>query len=268
MNIVPKDGGNRFSGTFFSAWTDKKLAGRQPHRRHRRRAACAPAPASTASTTSTWPSAGPIKRDKLWFFTSGRMWSVNAPVADTFSCRRRAPATAAASPAASSGALSVRDRASTTRSIESALLRLTWQVTPKHKFSVYYDEIDKSRGHGMNAGDDPDTSSQIWTSPRYNSAAAKYTGTLSNQLLAEAGYSFNYEEYVITNQDGVNKAAFSPEWFAGASRRDQNFVDADQRPGQLGRPLSGSLQHDGRALATSPARTTSRPASSTTGART
>ena len=97
-------------------------------------------------------------------------------------------------------------------------------MTPKHKFSVYYDEIDKYRGHGMNPGDDPETSSQIWTSPRYNSAAAKYTGTLSNSLLAEAGYSFNYEEYVITNQDGVNKVPFSPEWFAGASRRDQNYV--------------------------------------------
>ena len=43
--------------------------------------------------------------------------------------------------------------------------------SPRNKFSVYYDEIDKFRGHGMNAGDDPDTASQIWTSPRYNDAA-------------------------------------------------------------------------------------------------
>ena len=54
--------------------------------------------------------------------------------------------------------------------------------------------------HGMNAGDDPRTASQVWTSPRYNSAAAKYTGTLSSSLLVEGGYSFNYEEYVITNR--------------------------------------------------------------------
>ena len=39
--------------------------------------------------------------------------------------------------------------------IKSAMLRLTWQVSPSNKFSVYYDEIDKFRGHGMNAGDDP-----------------------------------------------------------------------------------------------------------------
>jgi hypothetical protein len=37
---------------------------------------------------------------------------------------------------------------------------------------VATDEIDKYRGHGMNTGDDPNTSSQIWTSPRYNLAAS------------------------------------------------------------------------------------------------
>ena len=61
------------------------------------------------------------------------------------------------------------------------MLRLTWQCQPRNKFSVYYDEIDKCRGHGMNAGDDPDTASQIWTSPRYNDAAIKCTSTVSNR---------------------------------------------------------------------------------------
>ena len=51
-------------------------------------------------------------------------------------------------------------------------------------------------------------------------AAEPHLG-IGNQLLAEAGFSFNYEQYVITNQDGVNKVPFSPEWYAGASRRDQ-----------------------------------------------
>ena len=222
MNIVPKDGGNRFSGNFFSAWTDEAWQSDNLTEDIDRRADSAPTAASIASTTSTSAIGGPIKRDKLWFFTSGRMWSVDAPVQDVFvvpdgtsyktgiaECR--------------SGAISC-DTGIDDQSIESALLRLTWQISSKHKFSVYYDEINKARGHGMNSGDDYYTASQIWTSPRYNSAAAKYTGTWSNQLLAEAGYSFNYEEYVITNQDGVNKVAFTPEWYANASRRDQNHA--------------------------------------------
>ena len=40
----------------------------------------------------------------------------------------------------------------------------------------------------------------------------------------DAGYSFNYEEYVITNQDGINKDRFTPDWYASASRRDATLV--------------------------------------------
>jgi hypothetical protein len=221
MNIVPKDGGNRFSGAFFSSWSDKawqsdNLTQDIIDRGLRARGGI------DRIYDFNLAVGGPIKRDKLWFFASGRMWSVDAPVADTFYA-----------PSGSTYQQSIRgcqtgaldcEQGIDDQSIESALLRLTWQITPKHKFSVYYDEINKARGHGMNPGDDPETASQIWTSPRYNSAAAKYTGTLTNTLLAEAGYSFNYEEYVITNQDGVNKTVFSPEWYAGASRRDQNFT--------------------------------------------
>ncbi len=221
MNIVPKDGGNRFSGAFFSAWTDKAFQSDNLTDDIISRGLRF-GPGVERIYDFNLALGGPIKKDKLWFFTSGRMWSVNSPVADTFvapsgTSYRQAFAGCRA------GTLDC-EKGIDDQKIKSALLRLTWQITPKHKFAVYYDEIDKYRGHGMNAGDDPETSSQIWTSPIYNSAAAKYTGTLSNQLLAEAGFSFNYEQYVITNQDGVNKTPFTPEWFAGASRRDQNFT--------------------------------------------
>ncbi len=221
MNIVPRDGGNRFSGSFFGSWTDKQFQSDNLTDDITARG-LRNGPGIDRIYDFNLAVGGPIKKDRLWFFTSGRMWSVNAPVADTF----EPPSGTAyrnAVVGCRSGALDC-ETGIDDQKIKSVLLRLTWQATSKHKFSVYYDEIDKSRGHGMNAGDDPATASQIWTSPRYNSAAAKYTGTLSNKLLAEAGYSFNYEEYVITNQAGVNKTPFSPEWYANASRRDQNFT--------------------------------------------
>ena len=221
MNIVPRDGGNRFASTFFGAWTDKAWQGDNLTDDITARG-LRNGPGVDRIYDFNLAVGGPIKKDKLWFFTSGRMWSVNAPVADTFvppsgTSYRNGVA------GCRSGTLDC-ETGIDDQKIKSGLLRLTWQATSKHKFSVYYDEIDKYRGHGMNAGDDPNTSSQIWTSPIYNSAAAKYTGTLSNSLLAEAGYSFNHEQYVITNQDGVNKTPFSPEWYANASRRDQNFT--------------------------------------------
>ncbi|MEZ5291806.1 MAG: carboxypeptidase regulatory-like domain-containing protein [Vicinamibacterales bacterium] len=221
MNIVPRDGGNRLSGSFFGSWTDKAWQSDNLSQEIKDRG-LRNGPGVDRIYDFNLALGGPIKRDRLWFFSSARAWSVNAPVADTF-VAPSGTAYRSAVAGCRSGSLNC-ETGIDDQKIKSMLLRLTWQATSKHKFSVYYDEIDKFRGHGMNAGDDPDTSSQIWTSPRYNSAAAKYTGTLSNQLLAEAGYSFNYEEYVITNQPGVNRVPFSPEWFANASRRDQNFT--------------------------------------------
>ena len=161
---------------------------------------------------------GPIKRDKLWYFAAGRLSGVHAPIADTFYV-----------PAGSTQADCQAGRVACEQGIDdqyinSATLRFTWQMSTRNKFSIYYEEVDKFRGHGMNAGDDPETASQIWTSPRYNDAALKFTSAVNSSLLFDAGYSFNYEEYVITNQDGINQVPFSREWYAGASRRDQTLV--------------------------------------------
>ncbi|MEZ5291805.1 MAG: TonB-dependent receptor [Vicinamibacterales bacterium] len=221
MNIVPKDGGNRFSGSFFGSFNHKNLQSKNLTQDIIDRGLRTGGGVDRIYDLNL-AIGGPIKRDRLWFFGSARAWSVNAPVQDVLVVPAGTPYRTGIAQCRS-GAISC-ETGIDDQSIESGMLRLTWQATSKHKFSVYYDEINKYRGHGMNAGDDYNTASQIWTSPRYNSAAAKYTGTLSNQLLAEAGYSFNYEEYVITNQEGVNKVPFSPEWFANASRRDQNLV--------------------------------------------
>lgn len=220
MNIVPKDGGNRFSGSFFGSWNDKKFQGSNLTDDIIARGLRAAGGVDRIYDFNL-AIGGPIKKDKLWFFTSGRMWAVDAPISDVFITPEGLPYRTAILQCRS-GQLQC-EQGIDDQKIKSLMLRLTWQITPKHKFAAYFDEIDKWRGHGMNSGDDYRTASQIWTSPRYNSAAAKYTGTLTNKLLAEAGYSFNYEEYVITNQPGVNKTAFSPEWFAGASRRDAGF---------------------------------------------
>ncbi len=217
MNIVPKDGGNRFSGAFFGSWNDKNLQGDNLTDDIIDRGLRTKGGVDRIYDFNL-AIGGPIKRDRLWFFTSARAWSVNAPVQDVLVVPNGIPYRTGIAQCRS-GAIQC-ETGIDDQSIESAMLRLTWQASSKHKFSVYYDEINKYRGHGMNSGDDYATASQVWTSPKYNSFAGKYTGTLSNQLLAEAGYSFNYEQYVITNQDGVNKQAFTPEWLAGASRRD------------------------------------------------
>lgn len=217
INIIPKDGGNRFSGSFFGSWSDGAWQSDNFAQELRDRGLRAVDKIERIYDFN-FAQGGPIFRDKVWFFGSARAWSVNAPIADVFYVPQ-----GATQADCQQGRIAC-EQGIDDQKIKSAMFRLTWQASPRHKFSAYYDEIDKYRGHGMNAGDDPVTASQLWTSPRYNSAAAKWTSTLSSQLLAEAGYSFNYEEYVITNQDGINQERGTPEWFAGASRRDLELV--------------------------------------------
>ena len=97
---------------------------------------------------------------------------------------------------------------------------MTWQVSPRNKLSVYADKIWKSRGAAMNPGDDPDTSSVVWTSPLYLTNTAKWTSTVSNKLLVDGGYSMNIERYENLDQPGLAQTWGTPAWLAGAPYRD------------------------------------------------
>jgi hypothetical protein len=216
VNIVMKDGGNQHSGSFFGAWTDGKWQS-DNHSDALRSAGLRAVDKIKKIYEFSGGFGGPITRDKLWYFAAGRLSGVHAPIADTFYVPQgRTNADCQAGRVAC-------EQGVDDQYINSATLRLTWQMSARNKFSIYYEEIDKWRGHGMGAGDDPETASQIWTSPRYNDAALRFTSAVNNSLFFEAGYSFNYEEYVITNQEGINKTPFSAEWYANASRRDQGL---------------------------------------------
>ena len=217
VSIVPRDGGNRFSGSFFGAWTPGQWQSDNLTPELRARGLNAVDKVERIYDFN-FGEGGPLKHDKLWFYASARKWSVNAPIAGVYFV----PAGGTQAQCAA-GTISC-DQGIDDQKIKSALFRVTWQVSPRNKLSAYYDEIDKFRGHGMNAGDDPVTASQVWTSPAYNDGVVRFTSTLSNRLLLDLGFSENQEQYVILNQDGVNKTPFSAAWYAGASRLDSDLV--------------------------------------------
>src|SRR5207244_8058111 len=89
--------------------------------------------------------------------------------------------------------------------IRSAMLRLTWQISPKNKLGAYYDRLYKTRGHDMLAGTDPDTASFIWRSPVYYTTQIKWTSTVTSKLLLEAGYGSNVNITVQKLQNGIEE---------------------------------------------------------------
>ena len=233
LNMIPKEGGNRFSGAFFGAWSDGAWQSNNLTTSLQARGLSVPDKIAKIYDFNG-SLGGPIKENRLWFFASARRWGVDAPIADTYY-----------TPTGSNYSLTYPQCVAKTiqceqgiddQHIKSALGRLTWQVSPKNKLGVYIDKVGKDRGHGMNAGDDPATASQIWTSPAYVTGSVKLTSTATARLLLEGGYSFNREDYNIVNQPGIIQPRGTAAWYANASRRDlslgTHYAALDNQQGQ------------------------------------
>ncbi len=202
LNMVPKEGGNRFSGAATglyrpaalsaSNYSDRFITWGLPKQRNPQKdPATGPftgAPAINAIkriSDVNGSEGGPIKKDKLWFFVSGRDFQPINKVPNTF---------------LDDGTQGIDDNY-----IRQALVRLTYQLSPKHKLGAYYERVFKWRGHDLQPFNDPETVGIVWTSPNYSTMAVKYTGTISSKLLVEGGFSQNAEYYRNLFEPGIQQ---------------------------------------------------------------
>jgi hypothetical protein len=202
LNMIPREGGNRFSGDYKLSFRPGDWQSDNLTARHQARGLTL-GNAIDRIVDTTFALGGPLMRNKIWFFTSARYYSVNNFVANTFF---------------DDGRPGIDDQY-----IKSAMARVTWQISPRNKLAAYFDEIDKYRGHDMQSNEDPETASLRWFSPAYNTGSVKWTSTVTNRMLLESGYSRNLEYYTNSYQEGVEKPRFTPEWFASASRLENDL---------------------------------------------
>jgi hypothetical protein len=200
LNMIPREGGNRFAGDFKYVYKPGEWQASNITERHKA-ANLSTGNAIERIIDATFSQGGPIKKDRLWFFTSARYNSANNFIANT---------------QFDDGSQGIDDQY-----IRQASLRLTWQMSPRNKLSGYFDEIDKYRGHDMQSNDDPETAAVRWFSPAYHTAQVKFTSTISSKLLFEGGWSSNIEYYTNSYQEGIEQPRFTPGWYAGASRVEQ-----------------------------------------------
>ncbi len=199
LNMIPREGGNRFSGDFKAvnrpgAWQSSNLTDR-----HKAKGLTA-GNAIDRIIDYTASIGGPIKKDTLWFFTAARYFSVNNFIANTYM---------------DDGTQGVDDQF-----IKNGMARLTWQMSSRNKFSAYFDEIDKYRGHDMQANYDPETAAIVWNSPAYHTTAIKWTSPISSSMFLEAGWSNNTEYYTNEYRDGIEQPRGTAEWFAKAAKNE------------------------------------------------
>jgi hypothetical protein len=221
LNMIPKEGGNSFKGSLFISrtpgsfqsdnFTDElRLKGLQE-------------PNRVEKIQDFNPGfGGPIKKNRLWFFSSFRRWGVDQSVTDSFynldpTHRTYVPA----------NGLNGRELKPTVDDniIKSGVVRLTWQMASKHKLSAYLDRIVKYRGHECPALY-AEEACGIRSPKRYFTAQAKYTAALSSRLLVEAGFSENDETY-STNEA---QASVGPDAIARFDRTTTEAWGAPQGP--------------------------------------
>ena len=185
VNLIPKDGGNRFGGTIFATGSNHRLQADN---------LTAELQAAGAKTTSGTRSvydlngvlAGPIKRDRVWFMTAHRAWGRQERVANLFHDMLLndpyfTPADGSSGRPFEPGEPS--------EDFRSDNIRVTWQVNAKHKVNVLY-EHQRTRAQNnfslLTAG----TMSMEAGNPycyRDDLVMATWSHTASNKVLFEGG---------------------------------------------------------------------------------
>ena len=221
LNIVPKEGGNSFKGQIYLAQVTEGMVGSNYTQELKDRGLSTP-----GSFTKLWDYntgiGGPILRDRLWFFTQirnegyqntvpGMFANLNAgdPTKWTYAPDRSRPAYGAAA-------------------FQTTALRLTSQLTPRNKISVFWDEQKPCEGAAFTddadgcrhsnegqiicAGASPTPSCTATTAPEagtYRSFGqrvqqARWTSPVTNRLLLEAGLGTYMSRWGGTPMPGSN----------------------------------------------------------------
>jgi hypothetical protein len=116
--------------------------------------------------------AGPLVKDRLWFFFSGRNWAYNNYVGGALNA---------------DGTQAVDDN-----NIKAFPARLTAQLTRNNRVTAMFNWSEKIRGHANLSATIAPEASLRQSQPAQHIAQAKWTSTLSSRLLLEAGYNQTY----------------------------------------------------------------------------
>jgi len=206
MNLVPRSGGNTFSGSaFYSGAGDWSRSDNIDD--YLRSIGITEGPGLIKLYDFSGSAGGPIMRDRLWFFGSARKYANYAPVSGVVANQYAGDATRwNYAPNAS-----VQARTANSRDIVS--FRVTGQVTARNRVSFSHEY--QHRCSGSTLGQDADGCRQaeadwigvgtITASPEswpgyhntpYNVTQATWSSPLSNRILLEAGFSrFQYIWY-------------------------------------------------------------------------
>jgi hypothetical protein len=193
INIVPRTGGNRFSGDYNTTYTRDSWFARNT-------AAYPTVPALFQAVLSDYDVSGdvggPIRRDALWFFAQARTQGIHKlPVGVDFW------------PNLHEGTFGFnyqpdrsQPRVDYKNKWRNVSARVTWQATPRNKFNFFWDEQDFCQDpcEGVvSVASSPESWWSVQTQPN-RLQQVSWTNSLTNRILLEGGVSFTRQFYNTT----------------------------------------------------------------------
>jgi hypothetical protein len=179
VNFIPRDGGNRFSGTIFGSysrgsWAADNYTGTDVQQRG------LTAPSTIKENSDFNPGVGgPIVRDKFWFFASGRSLYADNLVAGQFM-------NANANNLSQIRYVSSGEQAILHQDQKIFQVHLTYQLNQKNKLGLTVDQESYCGcPFGVTAGVTPDAASDR-RFPLQRFVSADWTTPVTNKLLIEA----------------------------------------------------------------------------------
>jgi hypothetical protein len=195
INVVPKDGGNRFSGFLYADFTNDDL--QSDNLNDELRAQGLNSANKVRESIDRYASlGGPLKRDRLWFFASGRYLTDSYTIAGLFYPKDPLAFRYEDDPARP---------AFDDQWISTASGRLTWQVTPKHKLSAYLATQPYCQCHqfiGFNLAPEAAIYQTVQTNQMFTAA---WKAPLTNRLLFEASMMRAHRIFHSGEQPGLGE---------------------------------------------------------------
>ena len=180
FNLIPRDGGNSFSGVVFGSIITEGMQGDNYTQELKDRGLATPD--KIKQLVDINPGfGGPIMRDRLWFYSTYRYKTVNTYPPGIFYNRN------ANNPNLWTYEPDTSRRPSNDVDAMDAQLRITWQATPKHKLGFHWNEATNCLCVADTTATRTPDASITRNFPKMRNLFADWTAPLTNQMLLEAG---------------------------------------------------------------------------------
>jgi hypothetical protein len=197
MNVVPRTGGNVFRGSFYAAMVPTGLQGDNYTQALRDAGLRAPAEILSNSDIDTG-FGGPLRKDRLWYFARLRQTTSANSIPGMYVNKN------AGDPTAWTYEPDLSKQARSDSWWRMASVRLTWQMSTRHKLNVFWDEQRMCNGSawsddveacrhpkdgipiGGGATASPETA--LYWAAYQRVQQVTWTAPLTNRLLIESGF--------------------------------------------------------------------------------